>query len=386
MVDRVRSGAGMRKVAREFGVSLSVVQRWVARSAGQRLDRVDWTSRRALVARPHNRTADDVEKLILSVREYLAQHSHLGQYGAEAIQAELIERTVERVPSVRTIGRILERKGILDARQRIRRPPPPAGWYLPEVASGRVELDSFDTVSGLTIAGGPEVVVLNGISLHGGLVTSWPHVSMTAVLTTSLLVNHWEQFGRPAYAQFDNDTIFQGPHHHPDTVGRVSRMCLQLGVVPVFAPPREPGFQASVESYNGRWQAKVWSRFRHANLAELCDCSNRYVAAARSRAALRIERAPARLALPLNPPIDFQAPPRGMMIFIRRADHSGRVSLLGHQFLVGDHWPHRLTRAEVHFDDQIIHFFALRRREPAHQPLLATHAYTLPRRRFRTRV
>jgi hypothetical protein len=53
------------------------------------------------------------------------------------------------------------------------------------------------------------------------------------------------------YAQFDNDPLFEGPQIHPDTIGRVARACLGLGVVPVFVPPRETGFQAAIEGFNG---------------------------------------------------------------------------------------------------------------------------------------
>jgi putative transposase len=383
MVERVRAGHGIREVAREFGVSLSVVQRWIKRASKQRLDRVDWSNRPNASGRPHNRTAVDVEALILTVRQHLADHSELGEYGAEAIRAQLVEDNVPNPPSVRTIGRVLERSGVLDGRYRVRRPPPPKGWYLPDVAAGRAELDSFDTVSGLVIAGGPEVVVLNGISLHGGPVTSWPRPAITAAMTASLLIDHWQQFGRPAYAQFDNDTIFQGPHHHVDVIGRVSRICLHLGIVPVFAPPREPGFQAAVESYNGRWQAKVWSRFRHNSMNDLCHRSDVYVAALRRRAALRLERAPLRIPMPPDLDIDLQARLSGVVIFLRRTDGAGFASMLGRQFLVDHHWPHRLTRAEVDLDHESIRFFALRRREPYLQPLLATRPYTLPNRRFR---
>ena len=41
----VRRGVCQRAVARKHGVSLHTVQRWVARAAGQRLARVDWTDR-----------------------------------------------------------------------------------------------------------------------------------------------------------------------------------------------------------------------------------------------------------------------------------------------------------------------------------------------------
>ena len=77
------------------------------------------------------------------------------------------------------------------------------------------------------------------MSLHGGLVVSWPTLSpVTAEMTTTSLVAHWCAVGLPAYAQFDNDMIFHGTPRYPDALGRVIRLCLSLDVVPVFVPPR----------------------------------------------------------------------------------------------------------------------------------------------------
>jgi hypothetical protein len=241
-------------------------------------------------------------------------------------------------------------------------------------------------VSGLLLEGGIEVVVLNGISLHGGLVTSWPHHSITAKLTASLLIEHWTQFGLPRYAQFDNGNIFLGSNRYRDVISQVMRTCLSLGVIPVFAPPREPGFQAAIESLNGRWQAKVWHRFERVTLFELLDHSDRYIAAARRRSILRIERAPARSPMPTSTVVDLQAHPRGTVIFIRRTDDQGAVAVLGRRFMIADHWPHRLVRAEVNLDASVIRFFGLRRRDPDSQPVLAEHSYTLPHRRFSPRL
>jgi hypothetical protein len=382
MVEQVRAGVGMREVGRTFRVSLSVVQRWVERASGERLDRVDWTSKPTQAERAPNRTGVELERTILSVRSNLAKLSDLGEHGAAAIHRAMVDRGGSAPPSIRTIGRILKRSGVLDVQGRVRRTPPPLGWYLPEVAAERVELDSFDTVCGLLLEGGIEITVLNGISLHGGLVTSWPQYAITAKLTASLLVEHWTRFGLPRYAQFDNGNIFIGSNRYPDVVGRVMRTCLLLGVTPVFAPPREPGFQAAVESLNGRWQAKVWSRFERITIVELLDHSDRYIAAARRQSALRIERAPARTPMPSDAFLDLQAHPRGTIIFIRRTDDNGQVSVLGRRFLIDPRWPHRLVRAEVNLDAGHIRFFALRRREPTAQPLLAEYPYSLPRRRF----
>src|SRR6266516_3401827 len=333
MVAAVRDGDSFRSVARRFHVGLATLHYWVRRTRRQRLDRVEWSDRPPI---PHHtrRTASTTEDLILALRRELKQNSALGEYGDAAIERELQERHFSPLPSRRTIARILERRGALDGRRRQRRPPPPAGWYLPDVARGQSELDSFDIVEGLVIEGGIEVEVLNGVSLHGGLIASWPEGPITARRAADALIEHWRACGLPAYAQFDNDTRFQGAHQFADTIGRVSRLCLSLNVTPVFAPPRETGFQAAVENLNGRWQA------------------------------------------------DLQAPLHGRMVFLRRTTEQGQVHLLGRSFRVDSNWPHRLVRAEVDLDRGRIAFYALRRRDPSAQPLLHTCDYHVPRRRF----
>jgi transposase len=382
MVAAARRGTPLREVARRFGVALATVQLWVARAGDRRLDRVDWADRPDGPHRPANRSPQALEDLVLTLRRELKEASDLGEFGARAIRDALQRRGVRPAPALCTINRILDRRGAQDGRRRVRRPAPPPGWYLPDVAAGRAELDSFDIVEGLAIKGGPQVEVLNATSLHGGLVGSWPMAVVTAKAAVDALVQRWRADGLPDYAQFDNDTIFQGAHQHPDVVGRVMRLCLGLGVVPVFAPPRETGFQAAIENLNGRWQAKVWARFTHESLDGLGGCSDRYVAASRARAAARIEAAPPRRPFPEGWRLDLQAHPRGRIVYLRRTGEQGAVELLGHRFEVDTTWPNRLVRAEVDLDAGHIRFYALRRRNPGRQPLLREVAYRLPRRRF----
>src|SRR4051795_4004794 len=138
MVAAVRRGQSLRAVARQFGVGVATVVHWLERAHGQRLDRVDWSDRSSV---PHRtrRTAAALEDLVVRSRRTLA-HSDLGAVGAAAIRQALLAQGVAAVPSVRTINRILGRRGVLDSRCRTRRPPPPRGWYLPAVAAGTAEL------------------------------------------------------------------------------------------------------------------------------------------------------------------------------------------------------------------------------------------------------
>jgi transposase len=381
MVAAVRGGKSIRRIARQFRVAASCVKRWVDRAKGKRLDRTDFNTLSTAARRVANRTRPEMEKRVLSIRKQLRDHSDLGEFGAAAIRRELDRRGIDSAPSLRTIGYILQRNGGLDYRHRIRHQPPAAGWYLPEVACGLAELDEFDFVEGLVIRGGREVEVLSVISLHGGLVGSWPQSVFSAESALAAMIEHWRCFGLPDYAQYDNDTRFQGPHQHPDTIGKVIRVCLSLAVVPVFAPPREHGLQNAIESYNGRWQAKVWGRFQHDSLQGLQAQSAKYVAAYRERSRARIDKAPERHNFPSRWSLNSESKIRGgSIIYIRRSSDKGGVEILGRRFDVDRYWIHRLVRCEVDIAGQEIRFYGLRRREPDSQPLLGKVDYQLPPR------
>jgi transposase len=381
MVRRVRAGYGLRAVARQFGVDVSTVSLWVARSAGQRLDRVSFADHKR--GRAWNRMQTPVEQDILQTRAQLREHSVLGEYGADAIERALQEEPLRVLVSRATINRVLKRHGATDAHARVRRPAPPKGWYLPEVAAGRVEVDCFDFIEDLKIASGPLVDVLTGKSLHGALTDAWVLAQLSAKGAGACLLGRWQRDGLPAYAQFDNHTVFQGAHQFANAVGRISRLCLALGVTPVFVPPLEHGMQNSIEGFNGLWQAKVWQRHHVGSASELQARSDAYIAAHRARSCQTAEAAPPRRPMPKHFELNLHAPLRGQMIFIRRTDESGYAHLLGQRFAVSPEWPNRLVRFEVDFDQHCIRCFALRRRAPTEQPLLATLEYHRPDKPFK---
>jgi hypothetical protein len=116
----------MRAVARRFHVSLPTGQRGVTRAQGRRLDRVDWPEHPSRPDRTR-RTEAALEELGLHVRQALQAQSALGEVGAVAIHREWTAHGLSSLPSVRPMGRLLARRGGLDARRRQRRRPPPRG-------------------------------------------------------------------------------------------------------------------------------------------------------------------------------------------------------------------------------------------------------------------
>ncbi len=224
--------------------------------------------------------------------------------------------------------------------------------------------------------------MLTAISLHGGLSDAWVMEQVRASTSVDALAERWRRDGLPRYAQFDNDPVFQGGHRFADSVGRISRLCLALDVIPVFAPPREPGFQNAIEGFNGLWQSKLWRRQRFPDLAALRSGSARYIAAYRAKTVRRREAAPDRRPFPHRFRLDLNAPLKGTMIFLRRSNERGAIHLLGKAVVADKHWVNRLVRCEVEFTHRRMRFYALRRRDPGDQPLLLELPYIRPDKPF----
>lgn len=379
----IRRGHSQRATARRFRVAMRTIQRWVHRAGNLCLEAVDWRSRSKAPHRVANKISAGLEHEIGAIRRELEVPGDLGFVGAQAIHNALRQRPGPTVlPSVRTIGRVLKRQGLLDDQRRIQRVAPPPGWYLPCVAAQQAALDSFDVVEDLRMENVGLLQVFTARSLWGALAEAWPAPVASTNFVLQALQAYRQRHGLPAFAQFDNDVRFQGSHNHPDVIGRLMRYCLALGVTPVFAPPLETGFQASIENFNGLWQQKVWSRFHHESLPALWAASQRFTQAYPCHLARRAEPDACRRPFPRNWSLDWQAPPTGTVIYLRRTNERGAVKFLGHVWEVDPRWQHRLLRCQVDSTRQKVEFYCLRRREPCDQPLVKTMAYQLPTRRF----
>lgn len=358
----------MRATARRYRVSLRTVQRWFHRCRGQRLDRVDLRDRPSGPVSPPSRTKLATERNILKIRSWLKNRSPLGEYGAAAIHREMTTRGLAP-PCVRTIGRVLKRRGALDGRRRLRYPAPPKGWYLPGAQQGSVEVDCCDFIEDLRIRRGALLDAFTVISQHGCLVDAWPTNRVTVAFVQNRLAERWRRHGLPGYVQFDNDTVFQG-NHKPGCVGSVIRTALRYGVVPVFAPAMEQGFQNSIERFNGSFRRSVWERFHHRSINELQERTLAFVEAHQRAHALTLERSTRR------PMPDQPCAAATRVIFIRRTDSQGRAEIFQHRLLVSVRWCNRLVRAEADLVNRTVSFYQLRRAAPSQQPLLAVR--TLP--------
>jgi hypothetical protein len=148
-------------------------------------------------------------------------------------------------------------------------------------------------------------------------------------------------------------------------------------VIPVFAPPRETGFQASIERYNGLWQKGIWEQFHLKNHQQLVEQSKKYVEVFRDKKCDSMMVAPDRYEVPDNFVFCCDNSLKGTIMFIKRKDNNGFSNVLGNSWEVDHWWINRLVRAEIIVKKKIINFYRLRRREPNDQLLIISHKFSL---------
>jgi hypothetical protein len=102
----------------------------------------------------------------------------------------------------------------------------------------------------------------------------------------------------------------------------------------------------------------------------------------RQHRAARIEAAPKRRPFPAGWELKLKERPQGRLSYLRRTNAQGEVTLLGRTWRLSAVWLSRLVRGEVDLNRNKIHFFTLRRKEPASQPQILEVDYRLPNRGF----
>ena len=83
------------------------------------------------------------------------------------------------------------------------------------------------------------------------------------------LLDCWTENAIPNYLQMDNGASFIGDLMHSRHFSRVVRLCLHLGVEPVFIAPRKPWMNGKIEGFNGDFGEKLWEREQFRDLEHI---------------------------------------------------------------------------------------------------------------------
>jgi putative transposase len=168
---------------------------------------------------------------------------------AQAIYYELSELHVSPLPSPRTIHRWLKQAGRISERTS-RKAPNPTYPVLPCQAVNDVqELDFKGPFYLKDHSHKYYLVALRDKMSKKTALRVLATKGMDAIL--DFVVNAWQTMGCPKRLKMDNCLDFRGSNRHPRSLSKLMRVCLDLGVQPVFIPLREPWRNGVVENLNG---------------------------------------------------------------------------------------------------------------------------------------
>ena len=295
------------------------------------------------------RISPELERMILSIRRRLQAHaSPATRYsltGAAVIRAELQSLGMRPLPCERTIERVLERNGLTAPRVRLV-PLLPRQEYPGPQARASNDLHEVDLVGPIYLKGsGHRYYIWICKDAFDGAVCLRLAYSRRMDEVLWFLGECWKDLGRPEQVQFDNARELAGWGPAARTLSRVIRLCLRLGVGPVFIPAGEPQFNGSVENFNGWFQEPLFQRrFTRScdlrrELTRLQEAVNtQHVhprlhgrTPAQHRRGLRLQKLPASFEIPTER-LPLAA---GRVTFIRRVSVAGTVTVLNQKFRVG---------------------------------------------------
>jgi transposase InsO family protein len=338
-VARCLAGEDPTTVAASLGRSRRWLYKWLARQgAGDPA----WAADRSRQPRTHPLALPaQVEAAVESVRLELYNEGLL--YGAQNIRWRLEELELSPLPSVRTINRILARRGLTHRR---------TGRYLPKgkaypalTADRPNQVHQLDYIGPCYLRGPVRFWSLNTVDVATARCATEPVRSRASQATVDALWATWHRLGLPEHIQADNEMVLYGSPAYPHGMGPLIRLCLAPGIEPWFIPLGEPWRNGVVEKFNDHYGSKLLARvampdaaaLRPAHLAFEHKHNSRYrytkLGGQTPLAALQREGRPLRYPPQERPPqVPLPKPEAGRYHLVRFIRSNLRLDVFGEHF------------------------------------------------------
>ena len=168
---------------------------------------------------------------------------------AQAIYYEMRELGISPLPTPDTIHLWLKQADRIPKRKS-QKPPNPTYPVLPCKAVNDVqELDFKGPLYLKDHSHKYYLVTLRDKMSKKTALRALANKGMDAIL--DFLVSAWQKMGCPKRLKMDNCLDFRGSNLYPRSPSKLVRVCLDLGVQPIFIPLREPWRNGVVENLNG---------------------------------------------------------------------------------------------------------------------------------------
>jgi putative transposase len=353
-------GRKKSEIARKLKRSRPWVDRWLERYRAEAATR----SLRDRSRAPHQRKGSYPERIkgmVIQIR-VAREEGQRAKYqyaliSAQAIYYELQELGISPIPSPRTIHGWLKEAGRIPER-RSQKAPNPTYPVLPCQAVNDVhELDFKGPFYLQDHSHKYYLVALRDKWSKQTALRALANKSMDAIL--DFLVSAWQKLGCPKCLKMDNCLDFRGSNRHPRAPSKLMRVCLDLGIQPVFIPIREPWRNGVVENLNGLLDRFLFRTRTFETEKQLHQAVQRMETTINTthRLSSLQGKTPQEFATSAHlryPPRDYDWRMRdlrlvkGKVTFIRFVRKSGRITLTARdKFLIGKKYKWRYVMAVV---------------------------------------
>ena len=255
-IDRYLNGEQVTTIARSMGYSRQWVHKWIQRHEGSD-DGSDWQQSRP--TNPESSPRQLTKEIVEAIKMMRLSLYNKGLFcGAQAIEWELKETGMERVPSLRSINRILSREELTHRRTGSYEPK---GKKYPVLVANEVnQVHQTDYVGPCYLNGPVRFYSLNSVDLATARCAISPVLNKAGQNTVDAIWSSWCRLGIPNHQQVDNESVFFGSRQHPRGMGNLIRLCLLNEVQPWFIPMAEPWRNGVVEKFNDHYRGGFLKR------------------------------------------------------------------------------------------------------------------------------
>ena len=265
-----RDGLSKKAITEQLRVSKNFVIRWT-----QSMDQEVTIDHRGWPKGHRRRWPQETEDRITALHKELKSGSDAFYWGPTAIAQQWLSRyPAEPAPPLRTIGQILKDLGLSESRGRKVRKGASRYLCYPEYTIYETlghRVMEADFIGKKYITGTQQPIHFLAFSFKKA--PKLRHFQRIEAQSADCFIEHCERFfatcEKPDCIKVDNAAATIGSGSGKRTISRTVQFLLANQVIPIFAVPRKPFSQASIEGNNSVFARKFWNRRTFANLEDL---------------------------------------------------------------------------------------------------------------------
>jgi len=348
-IKRYENSESPKEIYQSLGKSKTWFFKWLKR---YNLDGEDWAKSHS--CKPHKspkRIDKMMEQTIIETRKHLEKMLY-SQIGALAISYDLNQQGIIS-PPVSTINKILRRNDLIHQKTQY----VPKGVNYPSLAISQSNyLHQLDVVGPRYLKEDGRFYSINIIDAYDRRNSINPERRQNRMAIIKALICSWHTLGIPCYLQMDNQLALLGSNHYPHSFGVVIRLCLYLGLQPLFIPLAEPWRNGIIEHFQNVFdkmffRTQYFKDFSHlyqkAKEFELFHNQNHHYSTLRGltpnqKCSGDIKLLPASFRLPEKLAIS-----PGYIHLIRFIRSDGILDIFGEKYIMPDDVEHEYVRATI---------------------------------------